>query len=214
MPDGGEAAFPFPPVPVLGGLTASGKTALAVALARDYPVTVVSADAMMVYRGLDVGTAKPTPEERALAPHLLLDVLDVTEDSSVGWWAPRAEEAVRQVVQAGRIPLVVGGTGFYLRALTLGRPNVPPSRPERIAALEAELERVGLDALAGRLRAASPLDAERAQRNPRRVLRALEVLEATGRPPSAFGHAPPAFPTLAVALMPPVETVDARIELR
>lgn len=204
----------LPPVPVLGGLTASGKTALALALGRAYPITVISADAMMVYRGLDIGTAKPTWAERQSLPHLLLDELEVNAEASVAWWAERAETEIRAVVRAGRVPLVVGGTGFYIQALTLGRPSVPPSDPEHIRELEGELARVGLPTMIARLVAADEGAAGVAQGNPRRVLRALEVIETTGRPPADFGRHTPGFAVKTVALAPPLDVLEPRIERR
>ena len=201
-------------MPVLCGPTASGKTALSLELARRFPLEVVSADAMMVYRGMDVGAAKPTPEERALVPHHLLDLVAPDEPFSVAQWVAAAEEAIAGVIARGRVPFVVGGTGFYIRALSQGLPTTPASDPARVSALEVELLERGLDAMLAELGTASPADAARAERNPRRVLRSLEVLRATGQGPSAFPTSPPRFAYAKVALIPDRAPLEARIRER
>ena len=173
-------------VPVLGGATASGKSALALALAERFGLEVISADAMMVYRGLDIGTAKPTRAERARVPHHLLDVAEPDEPFSVARYVALAEEAIGEVVARGTLPLVVGGSGFYIRALTQGLPTTPAADPEAQRPLWERFAREGLEGLEHDLDALSPEDAARAQRNPRRVVRALEVWERTGRSPGDF----------------------------
>lgn len=206
-----------PVIPVLVAPTAAGKTAAALRLAErpeGRGLEVVSADAMQVYRGLDVASAKPTPAERARVPHHALDLVDPHEPFSVAAWVAAAEAAIDDVLARGGRPLVVGGTGFYVTALAEGLPTAPPSEPERRAALEAELAARGLDALEAELRRASPADADRAQRNPRRVVRALEVLRAAGRPPSAFPTAPPRFRVRTFAALPPTELLAARVRAR
>ncbi len=110
-------------IPVLAGVTASGKSALALSLAEDVPLEVVSADAMMVYRYMDIGTAKPSPEARARVPHHLIDVITPDERFSVARYVALAEEAIAETLARGKLPLVVGGTGFYIRALTEGLPT-------------------------------------------------------------------------------------------
>jgi tRNA dimethylallyltransferase len=199
-------------VPVLAAPTAAGKTAAALRLAA-HPagrgLEVISADAMQVYRGLDVASAKPTAAERARVPHHALDLVEPSEPFSVAAWVAAAEAAIDDVLARGGRPLVVGGTGFYVAALQEGLPTTPPSDPAQRAALEAELAVRGLEALEAELRAAAPEDAARAQRNPRRVLRALEVLRATGRPPSSFPAAPARFALRTfVALPPPVRLAE------
>lgn len=201
-------------IPLLGAPTASGKSALALALAERAPLEIVSADAMQVYRGLDIGTAKPSPEERRRVPHHLLDVVDPDEPFSVADWVPLAEAAIEGALARGRLPLVVGGTGFYLRALARGLPTTPPADPEAQAPLWARFERDGLGPLLAELEASAPEDARRAQRNPRRVVRALEVLRRAGRPPSAFPLRPPRFDTSLLVLTPPPERLRPRIEAR
>jgi tRNA dimethylallyltransferase len=201
-------------VTVLAGPTASGKTALALDLAREWGLEVVSADAMMVYRGLDVGTAKPSLAERAAVPHHVIDVVDPDEDYSVAQWVVAAEKAISWIISRGKVPLVVGGTGFYVRSLSEGLPSTPPSKPAEIARLEQEMRERGLEALTAELERASPADARRAQDNPRRVLRYLEVLRSTGRPPSAFPARPAVYRYQKVVLDPPPGELADRIERR
>jgi tRNA dimethylallyltransferase len=203
-----------PVVPVLVAPTASGKTAAALRLAgtpagRD--LEVVSADALQVYRGFDIGTAKPTAAERARVPHHLVDVVDPDTRMDVATWATAAEAALSAALARGARPLVVGGTGFYLDALERGLPTTPPADPGLRARLEAELAADGLAPLTDELRAASPADAERAQSNPRRVLRALEVLRATGRPPSSFPRRPPRFALRSFVALPSAAALEARV---
>jgi tRNA dimethylallyltransferase len=175
---------------------------------------IITADAMQVYQGMDIGTAKPDAAERARHPHHLLDLVTPAEPFSVASWVRAAGQAIAEVLDRGNLPLVAGGTGFYIRALTEGLPTVPAADPAVQQPLWERLEREGLDVLAGELEAAAPLDAVRAQRNPRRVIRSLEVLQRTGRPPSAFRNAPPAFSYSKVVLLPPVEQLRKRIRER
>lgn len=203
-----------PVIPVLGGPTASGKSALALGLAEAFGLELVSADAMMVYRGLDIGTAKPTPEERVRVPHHLLDVADPDEAFSVARFVRLAEAAIGDVLARGRLPLVVGGTGFYIRALTEGLPTVPAADPELQRPLWGRLRREGLDALEAELYARNPADAARAQRNPRRVVRALEVWERTGRSPASFPLTTPRFRYSKRRLEPEPPELGARIVRR
>ena len=203
-----------PPIPVLGAPTATGKSGVALDLAERFELEIVSADAMQVYRGMDIGTAKPTGEERARVPHHLVDVVDPSEDFSVAEWVQRAEVAIRAVLDRGRLPFVVGGTGFYVRALARGLPTVPPAEAAVQEPLWERFREEGLAPLERELQAASPDDAARAERNPRRVVRALEVLQRTGRPPSAFPYTKPAFRYAKVVLIPNMDTLRPRIEAR
>lgn len=206
-----------PVVPVLAAPTAAGKTAAALRLAarpEGVGLEVVSADAMQVYRGLDVTTAKPTASERARVPHHVVDVLEPHEPFSVAAWVALAEDAIEDALARGARPLVVGGTGFYVDALAVGLPTTPAADPARRADLEAELVARGLDALEAELSAAAPADAARAQRNPRRVLRALEVLRATGRPPSAFPRTIPRFRVRSFVALPNPADMPARVAAR
>lgn len=205
-------------IPLLGAPTASGKSAAALALAAalrgEARLEIVSADAMQVYRGMDIGTAKPDASERALVPHHLLDVVTPAEPFSVATFVQLAEAAIRDVLERGGVPLVVGGTGFYLRALSEGLPTVPTADPAAQAELWRRYEAEGLEPLERELAAAAPADAERAQRNPRRVIRALEILRRTGRPPSSFPRAAPAFSYSKLVLLPRPEQLLPRIEAR
>ena len=201
-------------IPLLGAPTASGKSSLALDLARELPIEVVTADAMQVYKGLDIGTAKPTPQERARVAHHLLDLVTPDEPFSVAQWVQAAQEAVSAVLGRGRIPLVVGGTGFYLRALQVGLPTVPAADPALQEPIWREFEEGGAEPLEDELAAASPEDVARAQRNPRRLVRALEILRRTGRPPRDFPFTEPPFATSLAVLLPTMEELQPRIEER
>ena len=201
-------------IPVLAGPTASGKTALSLELAQHYPLEIVSADAMMVYRQLDIGTAKPSRSERDQVPHHLIDIADPNTDFSVTEWVTAAESAIADVLQRGNIPLVVGGTGFYIRALSQGLPSAPPSDPVAMGRLEVELHNQGLDQMIAELGDVSPSDAERTQRNPRRVLRALEILRGTGRAPASFSPKAPRFTYQKFVLLPDKALLGTRIAAR
>ncbi|HLR46457.1 MAG TPA: tRNA (adenosine(37)-N6)-dimethylallyltransferase MiaA [Deinococcales bacterium] len=205
-------------IPLLGAPTASGKTSVAIELAlllsAEVTVEVVTADAMQVYAGMDIGTAKPSPEEQAGVPHHLLDLVTPAEEFSVADWVAAAEETIARVLERGSLPFVVGGTGFYLRSLTDGLPLVPRADRAVQEQLEAELAERGLPALKEELRAAAPADDERAGLNPRRVVRALEIVRRTGRAPSAFGRSEPRFRYCKAALLPDPAQLDPRIAAR
>ena len=174
------------PVLALVGPTAAGKTELALAVAERLGAEVVSADAMLVYRGMDIGTAKPTPQERARVPHHLVDLVDPGEEFSVARFQPLARAAIADVLERGRLPLLVGGSGLYFHAV-VDEFVFPPTDPAVRARLEAEAAATGLPELYGRLAAADPAAAARIQPgNLRRTVRALEVMELTGRPFSSF----------------------------
>ncbi|UQN05876.1 tRNA (adenosine(37)-N6)-dimethylallyltransferase MiaA [Deinococcus sp. QL22] len=204
----------LPALPILAAPTAAGKTALALQLAAQHDLEIIAADAFTVYRGLDIGTAKPSAAERGAAPHHLLDVADVQEEYDVGRYVHDAEAAIGGVLARGNIPLIVGGTGFYLSALTRGLPLTPPSEPEMRAEVEADLAARGLDALLADIAAANPAEAVRMQRNPRRVVRALEVYRHTGRFPGEFGRTQPAFSYQVTAFTRPAAELEERISGR
>lgn len=201
-------------IPVLAGPTGSGKTLLALRLGEELPLEVISADATMVYQGLDIGTDKPSPEERARVPHHLVDVLEPHEAMSVARYLDLAEEAIAGVLARGRLPLVVGGTGYYIRALSEGLHQLPPPDPRVQEALWEELEERGLEALLSELAQASLQDARRVGRNPRRLVRALEVLRRTGTPPARFPKRPPRFRYKKLVLWPERAWLFPKLEER
>jgi tRNA dimethylallyltransferase len=169
------------------GPTASGKSALGLALARAYGGEIVSCDSLQVYRGLDVGSAKATPEERAAVPHHLLDVVDPDQDFSAADYASLARAVVADIVARGRLPIVVGGTGLYLRALVRGLFAGPARDPALRERLQALGERYGDPRLHRLLRHVDRAAAERIEARDRiRVIRALEVFFRSGRTLSRF----------------------------
>ncbi|MFT4433689.1 tRNA (adenosine(37)-N6)-dimethylallyltransferase MiaA [Caballeronia sp. 15715] len=164
------------------GPTASGKTAAALAFAQRRPVEIISVDSALVYRGMDIGTAKPTAEERALAPHHLIDIIDPAESYSAAQFRNDALKLVAEIKARGRIPLLVGGTMLYYMALTRGLNDLPEANPEMRAALDEEAARDGWPALHARLAAIDPDTAARlAPNDSQRIQRALEVFMLTGR---------------------------------
>jgi tRNA dimethylallyltransferase len=197
------------------GPTATGKSALALALAHELGGEVVNADSMQLYRGMDIGTAKLTPEERQGVPHHLLDIWQVTETASVAEYQHRARAAVDEILARDRVPLLVGGSGLYVRAV-LDRLEFPGTDPGVRAELEAELARVGPGPLYDRLRASDPAAAAVIlPSNGRRIVRALEVVTLTGRPFAARLPEPrPAYASIQLALdRDPVE-LDERVAVR
>jgi len=171
-------------VVVILGPTGVGKTPLAVELARELGGEIVSADSRQVYRGMDIGTAKPTPAQRAAVPHHLLDIVDPDAVFSLADFCQQAHAALAEIAARGRLPLLVGGTGQYLAALLEGWqvPRVPP-QPELRARLRQEAAERGAEALYRRLQGIDPAAAARIlPGNVRRIIRALEVYEVTGRP--------------------------------
>ena len=199
----------------LVGTTAVGKSALALAVARGEPdIEIVSVDSMQVYRGMDIGTAKPTAAERAEVPHHLIDVADPWDDFTLAWFAREARAAVAGIEDRGHRALLVGGTGLYLRSV-VDDLDVPGRYPEARARLEAEPDTV---ALHRRLADLDPVAAARMEpTNRRRVVRALEVTLGSGRPFSSFGpgldtYPPSRFRLVGVGL--PHEVVAARIAAR
>ena len=200
---------------VLVGPTASGKSALAMEVARQCPdVELVSVDSMQVYRGMDIGTAKPTPAEQAEVPIHLLDLADPAEDYSVAAFQASAGDCLRAIEARGHRALLVGGTGLYLRAVVDGL-RLPAQWPEVRQELEAEPDTT---ALYERLRVADPVAADRMEpTNRRRIVRALEVVVGSGRPFSSFGpgleaHPPAAFRMIGAWLPRPI--VNDRIARR
>ncbi|MBC8746752.1 MULTISPECIES: tRNA (adenosine(37)-N6)-dimethylallyltransferase MiaA [Paraburkholderia] len=210
------------PVPCLLGPTASGKTAAALALAARRPVEIISVDSALVYREMDIGTAKPTAEERAIAPHHLIDIVDPADSYSAAQFRADTLRLVGEIHARGRLPLLVGGTMLYYKALTQGLNDLPAADAEVRATLDADAARDGWPALHARLAALDPVTAARlAPNDSQRIQRALEVLMLTGQPMSTLLAAPArtdaasAWRFVPVALEPSERGVlHARIEQR
>jgi tRNA dimethylallyltransferase len=167
------------------GPTASGKTAAALAIARERPVEIISVDSALVYRGMDIGTAKPTPEELASAPHHLIDIIEPTEAYSVAQFRNDTIRLVAEIGARGALPLLVGGTMMYFKGLTDGLDELPTADAELRAAIESEAARIGWPGMHARLRALDPVTAARlAPNDAQRINRALEIIELTGKPMS------------------------------
>lgn len=203
------------PVLVIAGPTAAGKTAVATALAAMEKIEIVSADSRQVYRGLDIGTAKPSQRDRAAAPYHGLDLIGPEERYSAGRFARDAEGWITEIRGRGRVPVVVGGTGFYLRALFVGlfdEPDLGDARRERLREALGDLDE------SEQLRWAKRLDPGFKGGGPSRAMRALEVALLSGSPLSAHhkkeGFAAPAFRPWTARLDLPRETLRARIASR
>ena len=167
---------------VVCGATATGKSDLAISLAQHFDGEIVNADSMQIYRGMDIGTAKLSVEEREGIVHHLLDVLDVNQDSTVAWYQSAARAVITDIHARGKNAIVVGGTGLYIKSI-LDELNFPDTDPTVRKNLEKELESIGLNALFERLEKLDPAAAIAIDRaNSRRVIRALEVIEITGKP--------------------------------
>lgn len=167
---------------VLAGPTACGKSHLALRLAKLTGGEIISADSMQVYKGMDIGTAKPTKEERLEIPHHLLDIRNICDSFNVVDFYYEAHQACQQVLERGNIPIVVGGSGFYIHALIYGPPSGPPSVPELRQALEEEIERVGPQELYNRLIELDPQYAKTITKNDKqKIVRALEIITLTNK---------------------------------
>lgn len=172
----------LPPAILLMGPTASGKTALAVDLCKRFPCDIISVDSALVYRGMDIGTAKPDAELLQQAPHRLIDIRDVTQPYSAAEFREDALREMEQITQAGRIPLLVGGTMLYFRTLEQGIAELPAADPAVRAQLEQEAAELGWNAMHQRLQQLDPVAAQRIHPNdPQRIQRALEVHVLTGK---------------------------------
>lgn len=167
------------------GPTASGKTAAALAIARTRPVEIISVDSALVYRGMDIGTAKPSPEELAAVPHHLIDIIDPLEAYSVMQFREDAIRLVGEIGARGALPLLVGGTMMYFKGLTDSLDELPTADPALRAQLDAEAAQIGWPAMHARLAALDPVTAERLKPNDaQRINRALEIIALTGKPMS------------------------------
>jgi tRNA dimethylallyltransferase len=204
-----------PPVIAVVGPTATGKTALAVALAQRCGGEVVNADSMQLYRGMDIGTAKPTLAERGGVPHHVLDVWHVREPASVAEYRRRARAEIDRLRAAGTVAFLVGGSGLYVRAV-LDELEFPETDPAVRARLESELDQVGPAQLHARLARLDPVAADNVlPSNGRRIVRALEVIELTGAPFRAQLPDPrPHYPALVIGLDRAAPELDERIAVR
>lgn len=212
-----------PRLVVIIGPTAAGKTRLALDLAAQIGGEIVSADSQQVYVGMDIGTGKATPEERARVPHHLLDVVRPDEDMTAARFMELADRAIADIAARGRPVIVCGGTGLYVRALLLGLFDGPPAAPEVRAELMAVVERDGAAALHAELARVDPTCAARIDRNDvKRTVRALEVFRLTGEPMSAHQarhdhrSVPRRYPARLVGLAPERDqlygAIDARVD--
>ncbi len=197
------------------GPTAAGKSALSIDLARELGGEVVNADSMQLYRGMDIGTAKLTLDERAGVPHHLLDIWDVSFPAAVAEYQGLARAAIDDIMDRGRVPLLVGGSGLYVRAV-LEEFEFPGTDPAVRARLEQEMAAVGPAPLFERLRDRDPEAASKIlPSNGRRIVRALEVIELTGQPFTAALPSPtPHYPSVQIGVDRAVEALDERIALR
>jgi tRNA dimethylallyltransferase len=197
----------FPPAIFLMGPTAAGKTALALALHDTLPVEIISVDSSQVYCGMDIGTAKPTRDELSRAPHRLIDIRDPRQAYSAADFCADALGEMRAITQAGKVPLLVGGTMFYFRALEFGLSDLPSADPDIRARLGDEAAILGWYAMHRRLQEIDPVSASQIHPNDaQRIQRALEIHELTGQPPSVLSVAKKAslfpFHVTKIALWP------------
>jgi tRNA dimethylallyltransferase len=205
---------------LIAGPTASGKSALALELAQKTGGVVINADSMQVYRDLRVITARPTPEEEAQVPHRLYGHVDAAVNFSAGHWVADAAAALAEVRSQNRLPIFVGGSGLYFKALTRGLSAVPPIPPAVREGVRVRLERDGVEALHAELAQRDPDTAERLKpRDRTRIARALEVVEATGRSLTDWHREglPPLLPSAAFSalfLAPDRDRLYARIDAR
>jgi tRNA dimethylallyltransferase len=179
-----------PAAVLLMGPTASGKTALSVAMAQAMNAEIISVDSALVFKAMDIGTAKPTEAERGGIVHHLIDILDPSEAFSTGQFRNRALELMADITARGKLPILVGGTMLYFSALTQGLAQLPEADPEIRLRLDQQLQEIGKQAMHERLAAVDPVAAARIHMNdPQRVQRALEVYEISGKPLTSFFQA-------------------------
>ena len=204
------------------GPTAVGKTDVAVGLCERFPLDIVSVDSALVYRGMNIGTAKPDEATLRRAPHRLIDIRDPEESYSAGEFVRDAQQAIAVICAAGRVPLLVGGTMMYFRALTEGIAELPPANADIRSAIDARAAKLGWPALHARLRIDDPVAADRINENDsQRIQRALEVFEGSGRSLTDWQQASKAkapvvdVEFIKIALQPPARQVlHERIEKR
>lgn len=208
------------PVVIIAGPTASGKTSFALKVAEQFNGEVVNADSMQVYQELSVLTARPGVNEMARAPHHLFGCMSAAERCSAGKWLTMAQSAIKDIHQRGALPVVTGGTGLYLKALTQGLASVPQVPPEMITSITAHLEDIGGEAFKAELATVDHVAAERLPATDRqRLIRAAAVFAATGRTLTDWQREQPEAPGypaeyLNIVLMPPREDMYAAIDAR
>ena len=198
-----------PPTWILAGPTACGKTAAALAIAQEVDIEIISVDSALIYRGMDIGTAKPTPQELAQVPHHLIDIIDPTDSYSAARFVQDTTRLIGEIRARGRTPLLVGGTMLYIKALLEGLDDMPSADAAVRAMIDAQMAQRGSAALHADLAQVDPVTAARlAPGDTQRIQRALEVWHSTGRPLSSFhrqpGEAPrtPAHDAVLVSLEP------------
>ena len=197
-----QAATGLPTPIALVGPTASGKSAISLLLAQHWPLEIMSVDSALVYRGIDIGTAKPTPAELAQVPHHLIDIRDPEQAYSAAEFAADAQRLIADIQGRGKHALLVGGTMLYLKALLQPMDALPPAQPELRLAIEAEAAALRWPALHALLAEADPATAARLSPNDsQRIGRALEVYRATGQPLSAFHGREPTAPALSMPVL-------------
>jgi tRNA dimethylallyltransferase len=202
---------------VICGPTASGKSDLAIGIAKEIGGEIVNADTMSLYRNMNIGTAKVMPDEQQGIPHHMIDVLDPSEDANVAWFQREARKVIDDIMARGKTPILVGGTGLYIKAV-VDEMNFPETNPEIRDRLNAEAEELGKHAMYERLKQLDPAAAIAIDsQNLRRVIRALEVIEITGKPYTANLPQEGAtyYPdTVWIGLDVPREVLDERITVR
>lgn len=201
------------------GPTASGKTALAVELAREYNGEVISCDSMQIYRRMNIGTAKPTVEEMQGIPHHMIDIIEPTEDFSVSKYCAMATPVLEDLLSRGKTAIICGGTGLYVDALIRGNAFAPFPATGCRERLEARFKAEGIEALTQELRAVDPEAVDRSQGNPRRIIRALEVYQETGETITSHNKRTQAIPPKFTAQWLAIDYVNRqdlydRIDLR
>ena len=202
---------------VICGPTASGKSQLAIDLAKEFDGEIVNADTMSLYRNMNIGTAKVMPDERQGIAHHMIDVLDPSEDANVAWFQREARKVIDDIIGRGKRPILVGGTGLYIKAV-VDEMNFPETNPEIRDRLNAEAEEIGKEAMYKKLQELDPAAAIAIDsQNLRRVIRALEVIEITGKPYTANLPQEGAmyYPDATwIGLDVPREVLDERIKIR
>ncbi|MEY4455403.1 MAG: hypothetical protein RIQ45_926 [Actinomycetota bacterium] len=202
---------------VICGPTASGKSQLAIDLAKEFDGEIVNSDTMSLYRNMNIGTAKVMPDERQGIAHHMIDVLDPSEDANVAWFQREARKVIDDIIARGKRPILVGGTGLYIKAV-VDEMNFPETNPEIRDRLNAEAEEIGKEAMYKRLQELDPAAAIAIDsQNLRRVIRALEVIEITGKPYTANLPQEGAmyYPDATwIGLDVPREVLDERIKIR